>query len=72
MKIKTGMDHAEKVSVRQSINTEAALGESAVAKKKRLRKLMVSPYFGRIDLKDAKTIWIKACYTSRVQEPCTS
>lgn len=46
---KTGMDHAEKVSVRQSIYQVALTGESAVAKKKRLRKLLQSPYFGRLD-----------------------
>lgn len=43
------MDHTEKVSVRQSINQVAIPGENAVAKKKRLRKLLESPYWGRID-----------------------
>lgn len=46
---KAGMDHAEKVSVRQSINHVAITGENAVEKKKRLRKLLESTYFGRID-----------------------
>lgn len=46
---KAGMDHAEKVAVRQSIDQYALTGENAVAKKKRLGKLLLSPYFGRID-----------------------
>ncbi|MCF8370554.1 MAG: AAA family ATPase [Bacteroidales bacterium] len=46
---KAGMDHAEKVAVRQSIDQFALTGENAVAKKKRLSKLLLTPYFGRID-----------------------
>lgn len=46
---KAGMDHAEKVSVRQSVTQSALTGEAAVAKKNRIRKLLSSPYFGRID-----------------------
>ncbi len=46
---RAGMDHAEKVSVRQSIWQTALTGESATAKKRRLQKLLNSPYFGRID-----------------------
>lgn len=46
---KAGMDHVEKVSVRQSITQIALTGEGAVAKKKRLAKLLNTPYFGRID-----------------------
>ncbi|MEA3443297.1 MAG: helicase, partial [Bacteroidota bacterium] len=46
---KAGMDHAEKVAVRQSIDQFALTGENAVAKKKRLGKLLLTPYFGRID-----------------------
>jgi DNA helicase II / ATP-dependent DNA helicase PcrA len=46
---KAGMDHAEKLSVRQSIYQISLTGESAVARKKRLAKLLQSPYFGRID-----------------------
>lgn len=46
---KAGMDHAEKVSVRQSVTQTALTGEAAVGKKNRLRKLMDSPYFGRLD-----------------------
>ncbi|MEX0780824.1 MAG: UvrD-helicase domain-containing protein [Balneolales bacterium] len=46
---KNGMDAAEKGSFRQSISSKAITGEAAVALKARLRKLMISPYFGRID-----------------------
>ena len=46
---KTGMDAAEKGSMRESITSKAISGEAAVALKARLRKLMKSPYFGRID-----------------------
>lgn len=46
---RAGMDHAEKVSMRQSIWQTALTGESAAAKKQRLQKLLASPYFGRID-----------------------
>lgn len=54
---KAGMDNAEKVSVRQSVTQTALTGEAAVAKKNRLRKLMESPYFGKLDFveKDADT-----------------
>lgn len=46
---KTGMDAAEKASVKQTVNMQAITGEAAVAYKKRLLKLIQSPYFGRID-----------------------
>lgn len=49
---KAGMDHAEKVAVRQSITQIAMTGESALEKKKRLVKLLQSPYFGRIDFSE--------------------
>lgn len=46
---KTGMDAAEKASVKQSVNMQAISGEAAVAYKKRLLKLISTPYFGRVD-----------------------
>ena len=46
---KAGMDHVEKVAVRQSIEQYAIKGENAAQKMKRLRKLIESPYFGRLD-----------------------
>ncbi len=45
----SGMDEADMVSAGQSINRMAFTGESAVAKKRKLMKLIASPYFGRID-----------------------
>jgi len=43
------IDGAEKSSVRQSIAIAGLTGESLVKKRERLRKLLDSPYFGRID-----------------------
>ncbi len=49
---KTGMDAAEKASVKQAVNMQAISGEAALAYKKRLQKLIATPYFGRIDFKE--------------------
>jgi len=49
---KTGMDAAEKASVKQAVNMQAISGEAAVAYKKRLLKLIDTPYFGRIDFRE--------------------
>jgi len=49
---KAGMDHVEKVSVRQSVTQGALLGEGAVKKRKQIQKLFESPYFGRIDFSE--------------------
>ncbi len=46
---KTGMDHAEKISVRQSIDMSVLTGQAMLAKQKRIQKLLTSPYFGRFD-----------------------
>ena len=45
----SGMDEADMVSAEQSINRMAFTGESAVVRKRKLMKLVASPYFGRID-----------------------
>src|SRR5215217_661557 len=45
----SGMDDADMVAAGQSINRMAFTGESAVARKRKLFKLVQSPYFGRID-----------------------
>ncbi|GAB2949439.1 UvrD-helicase domain-containing protein [Hymenobacter coalescens] len=45
----SGMDDADMVAAGQSINRMAFTGEAAVARKRRLLKLVQSPYFGRID-----------------------
>lgn len=60
---KTGMDAAEKASVKQAVNLQAISGEAAVAYKKRLQKLIATPYFGRIDFaekgsKNAEPIYV--------------
>lgn len=59
---KSGMDHVEKVSMRQSIEQAAMLGELAVEKKKRIQKLLQSPYFGRIDFRKVKATDSEAIY----------
>jgi DNA helicase II / ATP-dependent DNA helicase PcrA len=46
---RSGMDDADRVSAGQSFKRMAFQGESTIAAKSRLRKLMESPYFGRID-----------------------
>jgi DNA helicase II / ATP-dependent DNA helicase PcrA len=45
----SGLDEADMVSLGQSIDRMAFTGESAVARKRKLIKLSVSPYFARID-----------------------
>jgi DNA helicase II / ATP-dependent DNA helicase PcrA len=60
---KTGMDRMEKLAMQKSIAQSALLGEAALEKRKRLAKLLDSPYFGRIDFsengqKEAKPIYI--------------
>jgi DNA helicase-2/ATP-dependent DNA helicase PcrA len=45
----SGMDEADMVAADQSINRMAFTGEAAVARKRKLLKLLQSPYFGRID-----------------------
>ena len=52
---KTGMDAAEKAAVKQTVNMQAISGEAAVAYKKRLQKLIETPYFGRIDFAEKST-----------------
>jgi DNA helicase-2/ATP-dependent DNA helicase PcrA len=47
----SGMDEADMVAAEQSINRMAFTGESAVARKHKLHKLLGSPYFARIDFK---------------------
>lgn len=46
---RAGMDHAEKVSGRQAVGETVLTGEAALAQKKRLLRLLASPYFGRFD-----------------------
>jgi DNA helicase-2/ATP-dependent DNA helicase PcrA len=46
---KSGMDEADMVAADQSVNRMAFTGGAAVEKKRKLIKLVQSPYFGRID-----------------------
>jgi len=43
------MDHAEKVSTRQAVTQSVMTGEVILENKRRIQKLMPSPYFGRFD-----------------------
>ncbi len=45
----SGMDEADHVAAGQSIDRMATTGESAVARRRKLLKLVDSPYFGRVD-----------------------
>ncbi|MBN8577591.1 MAG: AAA family ATPase [Cytophagales bacterium] len=47
----SGMDDADRVAAGQSIDRMVNTGESAVERRRKLLKLMQSPYFGRIDFK---------------------
>lgn len=47
----SGMDEADHVASGQSIDRMVSTGESAVERRRKLLKLMQSPYFGRIDFK---------------------
>lgn len=49
---KSDMDHVEKNAVRQSVTTAALTGEAALERKKRIQKLLKSPYFGRFDFSE--------------------
>lgn len=46
---KSGMDHVEKISVRQSVDQFVSTAEAVQDKGHRIRKLVESPYFGRFD-----------------------
>ena len=53
---RSGMDEADHVSAGQSFKRMAFEGESTIAVNRRLRKLMESPYFGRIDFTPTKSV----------------
>lgn len=46
---KTGMDHVEKISVRQSVDQFVSTADAVQDRGKRIRKLLATPYFGRFD-----------------------
>ena len=54
---KAGMDEADMVAAEQSITRMAFSGDSAVAHRRKLMKLVSSPYFGRIDFLDSNEIF---------------
>lgn len=43
------MDGVEKANVRVEVNTSVTLAEHAVTARKRIQRLLTSPYFGRVD-----------------------
>ncbi|TVS83068.1 AAA family ATPase [Mycobacterium helveticum] len=43
------MDFAEKATFRTDVNVSVALGERAVMTRQRIKRLLESPYFGRVD-----------------------
>ncbi|MFV2084185.1 HelD family protein [Micromonospora sp. LOL_021] len=43
------MDGAEKANVRVEVNTSVALADHAVTARKRIQRLLATPYFGRVD-----------------------
>ncbi|MFY2862156.1 HelD family protein [Mycobacterium sp. THU-M104] len=45
------MDFAEKATFRQDINMEVALGQRAVLTRERVKRLLDTPYFGRVDFR---------------------
>jgi len=69
------MDHAEKVSTRQSINQSAMVGEATLERRDNLLKVQRAPYFGRIDFRAADAeaprpiyIGIRSFYDDGAQE----
>ena len=57
---RSGMDDADRVSAGQSFKRMAFQGESTIAAKRRLTKLMESPYFGRIDFTPTSEAFVGA------------
>ncbi len=49
-------DRAEKASNRMVVNQNIAIGEKAVLQRGKLQKLMLSPYFGRIDFTSGESL----------------
>jgi DNA helicase-2/ATP-dependent DNA helicase PcrA len=53
---KAEMDNFERYGMRMAITRGARSGEIAVEQKKKLLKLRISPFFGRIDFKETKPV----------------
>lgn len=59
---KTGMDRMERYAILQSLFRGNLVGESAVERRKNIEKLVVSPYFGRIDFREKNGEEVFALY----------
>ncbi len=59
---KAEMDSAEKAFTRQSIDQTILTGDAALGHRKRLRKLLHSPYFGRFDFAPTDRAQAEAIY----------
>jgi DNA helicase II / ATP-dependent DNA helicase PcrA len=59
---KDAMDRMEKEAVRYSITSSAIIGEASVEKRKRIEKLLASPWFGRFDFVENGKKQRKAVY----------
>jgi DNA helicase-2/ATP-dependent DNA helicase PcrA len=56
------MDHIEKIASRESIQQAVSIGETVLAQKQRLLKLLRSPYFGRFDFTTTDQVRPEAVY----------
>jgi DNA helicase-2/ATP-dependent DNA helicase PcrA len=56
------MDFVEKADFRTAVNLSVALGERAVMTRQRIKRLLESPYFGRVDFHSQGDTESYACY----------
>ncbi|WP_228542281.1 UvrD-helicase domain-containing protein [Nocardia sp. XZ_19_369] len=56
------MDHAEKAGARTDVNLAVALGERAVLTRERVKRLLQTPYFGRVDFRTRGEAGARAYY----------
>lgn len=59
---KADMDHVEKASMRQAVSMMSDLVEHGAAQRTRLSRLLESPYFGRIDVRDSHAEAVQPVY----------
>ncbi|MEX0818075.1 MAG: UvrD-helicase domain-containing protein [Pirellulaceae bacterium] len=50
------LDHVDKANLRQAADMASRVGEHSIEQRRKLSRLLESPYFGRIDIADAATI----------------
>lgn len=48
------LDHVDKANLRQAADMASRVGEHAVEQRRKLSRLLESPYFGRIDVDGVK------------------